>query len=178
MNRSSKKRSIAVSGAWLPMPLEFLRSRASAELSPHAAKLMLDVFALLGPNAVGNGDLSLSPKTMNVRGWSGRSSLQSAVQELIEYGLLIKTRQGSRLDCSLFACTLFPMDCDLSKLDVKPGCYLTRDFAGPDGKLVSKPTEEAPARWRRARKKSQTVTPPRDAVVQKRPATLQKMATA
>jgi len=154
MKRASRKKSIAVSGAWLPIPLEFLRSRAAAELSPHAAKLLFDVLALLGPNAVGNGDVNLTPKTMTARGWPGRESLKAAVMELIECGLLVQTRQGSRLDCSLFACTLFPLDCDLTKIDVKPGCYLTRDYAGPDGKQASKPTEEAPARWRRARKKS------------------------
>jgi hypothetical protein len=154
MKRASRKKSIAVSGSWLPIPLEFLRSRAAAELSPHAAKLLLDVLALLGPNAVGNGDVNLTPKTMMARGWPGRESLKAAVMELIECGLLVQTRQGSRLDCSLFACTLYPLDCDLAKIDVKPGCYLTRDYAGTDGKQAGKPTEEAPARWRRARKKS------------------------
>jgi hypothetical protein len=154
MKRPSRKKSVAVSGAWLPLQLDFLRSRACAELSPHAAKLVLDVFALLGPNAVGNGDLSLTPKFMAARGWSGRNTLKAAVQELLDCGLLVQTRQGSRLDCSLFACTLYPMDCDLQKLDVRPGCFTSRDFAGPDGKLAEKPTCEAPARWRRAREKN------------------------
>ena len=63
----TKKHSIAVNGAWLPVPLEFLRSRACAELSPHAAKLLLDLMALLGPNATRNGDLSLAPKAMKAR---------------------------------------------------------------------------------------------------------------
>ena len=82
----TKKHSIAVNGAWLPVPLEFMRSRACAELSPHAAKLLLDLMALLGPNATRNGDLSLAPKAMKARGWSGRETLRMAVAELLEHG--------------------------------------------------------------------------------------------
>jgi hypothetical protein len=167
----SRKRSLAVAGSWLPVPLDFLRSKACAELSPLGAKLLLDGLSMLGPNATRNGDISLAPKIMRLRGWSGRSSLAAAISELIEHGLLVKTRQGSRLDCSLFALTLYPLDADvLHKLDVRPGCYLTRDFAGENGALAQKPTEANPAKWRRARK-LKSVAPPRDKVVEKRPAT-------
>jgi len=169
MGRENKKSKIAVTGAWLPLPLEFMRSRACAELSPHAAKLLMDVFSMLGPNATRNGDISITPKLMRLRGWSGRESLNAAVRELLEYGLLIQTRQGSRLDCSLFACTLYPLDCDLRKLDVTPGCYRTTDWMN-GGALCKAPIETSPAVWRRARK-TQTLTPPRDEVTAKRPAT-------
>lgn len=156
----SKKGSIAVAGIWLPVSLDYLRSRACAELSPHGAKLLLDFLALLGPNASRNGDISLSPKRMAVRGWSGRSTLSAAIAELLDNNLIVYTRRGSRLDCSLFACTLFPLDCDLTKLDVRPGCYRTADYAGIDGSLANPPTEAEPARWRYARK-TKSVTPPR-----------------
>ncbi|MBC9070951.1 hypothetical protein IAI53_03150 [Thauera sp. CAU 1555] len=169
MGRESKKRGIAVTGAWLPLPLEFARSRACAELSPHAAKLLLDVLSMLGPNAARNGDISITPKLMRLRGWSGRETLNAAVRELLEFGLLALTRQGSRLDCSLFAVTLFPLDCDLRKLDVGPGSYRMTDWMH-GGALANAPTESSPAVWRRARK-TQTVAPPRDEVPAKRPAT-------
>src|SRR5688500_5706545 len=100
MRKDYKKRSVAVTGTWLPLGLDFLRSRACAELSPHGAKLMLDLFSMLGPNATKNGDISLAPKIMLVRGWTSRSSLGAAVSELLKHGLIVKTRQGSRLDCS------------------------------------------------------------------------------
>ena len=170
MSKSKSKHGIAVSGTWIPLPLEFLRSRACAELSPLAAKLVLDLFALLGPNATRNGDLSLSPKTMAARGWSSRSSLAAAVLELRAHGLLAQTRQGSRLDCSLYAFTLYPLNCDLGKLDVKPGTYKSTDYMGDGATLANPPTEANPAQWRRARK-TQTVAPPRDEVPLKRPAT-------
>lgn len=156
------------------MPLDFLRSRAAAELSPHGAKLLLDVLALLGPNASRNGDLSLAPSTMAARGWKSRSSLHAAIAELIEHRLLVKTRQGGRLDCSLYAITLYPLDCDLSKLDVKPGTFTGVSWA-MGGALEKPPTGDDPAVWRRARK-TNSLAPPRDKVPVKRPATGQTRA--
>lgn len=170
MGRDTKKRGVAVVGQWLPLPLDFVRSRACAELSPLAAKLMFDVLSMLGANASRNGDISLTPKLMKVRGWSGRQSLGAAARELVEHGLLAQTRQGSRLDCSLYACTLYPLDCDLRKLDVGPGSYRTTDYMGGGAELAKPPTEAKPAVWRRARK-TQTVAPPRDAMGIERPAT-------
>jgi len=168
--KSPKKRGVSVTGAWLPNSLDFLRSRACAELSPHAAKLLLDLMAQLGPNATRNGDLSIAPKLMAIRGWTSKSSLSAAIQELLDGGLIAKTRQGSRLDCSLFALTLYPLDCDLSKLDVKPGTYRTTDYMGDGATLSAPPTENNPAHWRRARK-LKTVAPPRDDIPANRPAT-------
>lgn len=151
----------------LPVALEFLRSRACAELSPHAAKLLIDLLALLGPNATRNGDLSLSPRVMRARGWSGRETLRMAVAELLEHGLLAQTRQGSRRDCSLYALALYPVNCDIDKLDAGPGSYTTQDWKAHGDEA---PTEANPATWRRARK---TVldTSPRDEVPKTCPAT-------
>lgn len=162
-----KKHGVAVTGAWIPFPLTFLRSRACAELSPHGAKLLLDLLALLGPNAKRNGDLSLTPRLMLMRGWSSRATLQKAVAELIDHGLLAQTKQGSRLDCSLFAVTLFPLNCDLKKLDTGPGSYSVNDWT-KHGEQA--PSEERPATWRRARK-TDLLAPPRNKVPKKRSAT-------
>lgn len=171
MGRDAKKKGIASGpGVWVPLALDFLRSRACAELSPHGAKLLLDVLSMLGPNATRNGDLSLAPKVMAPRGWTGRQTLGAAIRELEAFGLLAKTRQGGRLDCSLYALTLYPLDCDLSKLDVGPGGYRMTDYMGGDATLAHPPTEAKPAAWRRARK-TQTVAPPRDEVTAHRPAT-------
>lgn len=169
MNGRHKKRGIAVNGPWLPLPIEFLRSRACAELSPHGLKLLVDMLSMLGPNAARNGDLCLTPKLMTVRGWSSKSSLSAAISELQDHGLIVQTRQGSRLDCSLWAVTLYPLDCDIRKLDVGPGSYRTTDWM-LGGALANPPTEGKKAVWRHARKgastgarksaKTQTVPPP------------------
>lgn len=163
MPRSSKRKPVAADGSWQPISLDFLRTRACSELSPLATKLLLDIMSMMRPNAVGNGDISLAPKVMAIRGWSSRASLNASVRELIKHDLLVMTRQGSRLDCSLFALTLYPLDCDFAKLDVRPGCYKTTDYKGPDGSLGDVPTDSRPAVWRRARK-TQTVAPPRNEV--------------
>lgn len=174
MSRNRKKRGVAVAGSWLPLPLDFLRSRACAELSPHGAKLLLDVLSMLGPNGVGNGDISLAPKRLRARGWPSSATVVAAVRELLDHGLLVRTRQGSRLDCSLFALTLYPLDCDLSKLDVRPGTYTS--YSWSMGETLDKaPTDDAPARWRRARK-TDSLIPPRNEVPAKRSATERRRA--
>lgn len=147
-----KKRRIAANGPWLPVPLEFLRSRACAEISPLAIKLLIDLLGMMGPNCSGNGDLSISPKALSVRGWASRASLQQATLELLEHGLIVVTRQGSRTACRLFAVTLFPLDCDQSKLDIRPGSYTHREFMQGENRNADPPTDADPARWRRARK--------------------------
>jgi hypothetical protein len=81
------------------------------------------MLATLGPNATKNGDISIAPKLMAARGWTSRSSLNAAMIELVSFGLITKTRQGSRLDCSLFAVTLYPLNCDMKKLDVSSEMY-------------------------------------------------------
>lgn len=51
MGRDQKRRGIAVASAWLPVPLEFLRSRACAGGCHLMRQLLLDVLASLGRNA-------------------------------------------------------------------------------------------------------------------------------
>lgn len=167
MGYDRTKRRVAISGKWVPVGLEFLRSRACAELSTHAAKLLLDVLGLLGPNAARNGDICITPKTMRVRGWSGRETLNATVRELEAAGMLAKTRQGGRLDCNLYAVTFYPLDCDQSKLDATREPYTASDWQA-DG--ADAPTEARPARWRKVRK-TDSLAPPRDAKGKKRPAT-------
>jgi hypothetical protein len=148
--KGKRERAVTVKGPWVALPLNFLRSRAYAQLSPHASKLLGECLSMLGPNACGNGDISLAPKLMHPRGWTSRQTLGDAIKELIEAKILIKTRQGSRLDCSLFAITLYPLFCDLDKLDVKPGCYTDIDWMQDGGGEI--PSVKVPVRWRRVRK--------------------------
>jgi hypothetical protein len=110
---------------------------------------------------------------MAPRGWNSRETLGNAVAELSAAGLLIKTRQGSRLDCSLFALTLYPLDCDLRKLDVRPGCYSLSDWTLAGEGVEKPPTEHLPARWNRVRK-AKKVAPQRNKARKKRSTTEQK----
>lgn len=152
--RNDKKRSIAVSGTWQPVPLDFLRSLACAQLSPHASKLLLDMLSFMGPNATRNGDISLAPKVLAPRGWTSRASIAAAVSELQDAQLIRQTRQGGRKDCSLWAVTLYPLDCDRRKVDPGADSFTSRDWMQASIKAAQMPTEHAPATWKRARKNS------------------------
>jgi hypothetical protein len=148
---SKKRERVEVSGAWIPLPIELVRSRAFAELSPHAAKLFFDLVAQLGSNAFRNGDLTATPAVMRTRGWTSRATLGAATKELEDVGLLIQTRFGDKRKCSLYALTPWPLHCDLDKLDVRPGCYSRTEWATKEGQQKP-PTSERPARWRSVRK--------------------------
>lgn len=155
MKDNGKRRkggAVSVVGPWVPMPLQFMASRACAELSPQALKMLLDLCAQLGPNASGNGDLSAAPSVMRARGWTGNATRQAALDELIAAKLVCVTRQGGRRQCSLYAVTLWPMACDFSKLDHGPGAYSVNDWRGPKDEAASKPTTEKPATWATPRK--------------------------
>lgn len=91
------------------MPLDFLRSRAWAELSPHAAKMLFDLCGGLGPNAKGNGDISAAPAIMRPKGWSSTATRVAALRELEDVGLIAVTKRGNRRVCTLYAVTLWPL---------------------------------------------------------------------
>ncbi len=152
-----KKGAVTVKGAWFAMPLEFLRSRACAELSPHAVKMLFDLCSSLGPNASGNGDLSVAPSIMLPRGWTSDATRMAAVQELLRADLLCVTRMGNRRQCALYAVTLWPLQCDLSKLEHGPGAFATDDWTKTSVDRAERPTSDAPARWSRPRKNEMSV---------------------
>jgi hypothetical protein len=145
---ASKKNPVSVSGPWFAMPLDFLRSRAWCELSPHAAKMLLDLCASLGPNAKGNGDLSAAPSIMGPKGWGSTATRRAALQELEHAGLVAVTRCGNRRACTLYAVTLWPLQCDTSKLDHGPGSFTTTDWQRVSADRAERPTSAAPAKWK------------------------------
>lgn len=143
---------VSVRGVWVALSLQFLTSTACASLSPHATKALLDLVSQLGWNAKGNGDLSAAPAVMRPRGWTSYETLKAALRELMDAKLIVMTRQGSKRRCTLYAITLWPMDCDFSKLDHGPGCYATEDWRGEREHRAEKPTLDKPAHWHSPRK--------------------------
>jgi hypothetical protein len=148
----SKKSPVTVRGPWFAMPLEFLRSRTFAGLSLHASKLLLDLCSQLGPNSRRNGDLCASRTVLEPRGWTSETTLAASLAELKSAGLLCVTRQGNKRRASLYAVTLWPMDCDFSKLDTGPGCYSTKDWEEVSPGANQPPSVDRPARWAQPRK--------------------------
>lgn len=149
-----RKNSVTVTGLWFPMPVEFLLSRACASLSPHAAKMLLDLCSQLKANGYGNGDLSAAPAVMRPRGWSSNDTRRAALAELIRAGLLVVTRQGGRRRCTLYAITLWPLQCPLEKLDHGPGCYTTQDWRAALKGEPERVSDERPACWTRTRREN------------------------
>jgi hypothetical protein len=154
-SRRKKKRGsdgVTVLPPWLPLPLKAIRSRRFAQLSPLAARLFLDAVSLLGANGYGNGDLCLTFAFLKERGWKSKASVANALRELRDAELLFITRQGGRRRCSLYALTLWEINCDLNKLDVGPGVYSISDWH-QDPQLRTPPTQCCPAQWKRCRGK-------------------------
>lgn len=64
-----------------------------------------------------NGDLTTAWSLLKHRGWRSRDTVQRAEAELLRTGWIVKTRQGGRNRCNLFALTLYDIDECGGKLD-------------------------------------------------------------
>lgn len=81
------------------------------------AKALL--FELLGQyRGRNNGDLTTAWSVLKDRGWRSRDTVQKAEAELLRTGWIVKTRQGGRNRCNLFALTFYDIDDCKGKLDV------------------------------------------------------------
>ena len=108
-NRKSKK-------PFLLLPREMITSAGYKKLSGSAIKLLIDLGAqYYGTN---NGDLTTSWTIMKERGWRSKDTLYKAINELEHAMFILRTRQGGRNKCNLFAITWQPIDECKGKLDV------------------------------------------------------------
>lgn len=102
---------------YLPLTQRVLESQALADLSPYAAKLLLDIASQwrLG----NNGDASTAyERVMRPRGWKSKETLYKAIKELQESGLIVQTRQGGLHQCSLYGLGWLAVDECGGKLDI------------------------------------------------------------
>ncbi|GAP67260.1 hypothetical protein MBSD_n2578 [Mizugakiibacter sediminis] len=120
------------SGTFLRLPTEVLDSPKFRAL-PHKAKaLLLDLGAQYrGHN---NGDQCATWSLMQRRGWRSKGTLQSALRELLDAGMIEQTRQGGRHVCSLYAFTWLPIDHCGGKLDVSETRVASGLWRGDDTK--------------------------------------------
>ncbi len=110
------------SGAFVPLPLSVLESRAYIEAGPHARMLLVDLaLQYRGDN---NGDLCAAWKVMKLRGWRSEETLQKAKRALLDLRLIVETRKGARPNkCSLYAVTWCALDHCGGKLDMLPQSF-------------------------------------------------------
>lgn len=101
------------------IPFTTLRHPNFMRLSAHACKLLLD----LGRQYSGfnNGYLSAAMTILRPMGWKSEATVREAVAECTHYGMVLKTRQGGRNRCNLYAFTWWRIHSkDRRPLDVMP----------------------------------------------------------
>jgi DNA-binding MarR family transcriptional regulator len=86
------------------------------QLSHKARSMLLE----LGRQYKGsnNGDLSATWNQLKVRGWRSKGTITAALVELEYFGFIIKSRQGGRKRCNLYAITWKAIDECKGKIDI------------------------------------------------------------
>lgn len=82
----------SVKGSYTPLPHAVLDSIAFMESSSSAKALLIEV--LRQHNGSNNGHFQLFTGWLYTRGWKSAGTIQKAKKELIDRGLLVKTRAG------------------------------------------------------------------------------------
>ena len=127
-NSRARAKGRRESGNFAALPYSVLRHPNYISLSPRAVKLLLDFCSFY--NGKNNGDFTAAWTVIKERGWKSRDQVFKAQQELEEKGFILRTRQGGRHLCNLFAITFYAID----------DC---------DGKLDRPATNTAPGDWRK-----------------------------
>lgn len=118
------------------IPLAVLQTRKYASLNGWAVKLLVDFAAQYNGPGRNNGDLSAPfESVMRFKGWRSKGTLNKALRDLEAVGFIVKTRQGGRNHCSLYALTWQPID----------DCI---DPRTKKSKHDAKPTIAAPGTWK------------------------------
>jgi hypothetical protein len=117
--------------SFIQFPHRLICSARFNALSGRAVKVLMFLAAQYrGHN---NGDLCAARKVAAAAGIKGSGNLQLGIEELIEAGIVILSRQGGRNRCSLYALAWFPIDeCD-GKLDIPFTRVAPIDYRELDG---------------------------------------------
>ena len=129
-----------VTWTFVQLPHHILESNEFAELSNPAVRALLCLFGQYrGSN---NGDFTAAWSVMQKRGWKSKGTLYRAIDDLLENGWILKTRQGGKNRCSLYAVTWLPIHECGGKLDVSVsktplGTWRKINLSGPLAGQVS-----------------------------------------
>ena len=119
VKRRQKAKGRITSGTYFLIPTVVLDSPAFCSLSTKAKALLLDMGAQIRGRH-NNGDISATYNMLRKRGWCSKDTIGNALAELLEKGLIEKTRQGFLRRCSLFAFTWWGIEDPQGKLDISP----------------------------------------------------------
>ena len=113
------------------IPHDVMESDSYCGCSGNAIKLLLELAKQY--NGYNNGDLSAAFSVLKPRGWRSKKTLSLRLAELVERGLVVKTREGffrnPEARCALFALTWLPIDeCEGKNLELPPSRGPYRSF--------------------------------------------------
>lgn len=119
--RRNKRPQEAVTGTYAALPHRLLDSVAFMGASHRARSLLLELIRQhKGSN---NGRLHLTRPYLAERGWRSSDQIRKAETELIERGLIVKTKQGGlNHGPNWFALTWLPIS-DFRELDIQASGY-------------------------------------------------------
>lgn len=90
-------------------------------------------------NGYNNGDLTGAWKIVSKRGFSSRDTVFKALRELETHRLIVKTRQGGKNRCNLYALTWVGIDYCKGKLDIPASVRASNNYLSwvPEQLLMS-----------------------------------------
>lgn len=90
------------------IPVPVMRTRKFANLSAWAVRVLLELTSQY--NLHNNGDLMAAYSVLKDRGFRSKATLSRALRELLDSGMIVRTRQGGKNQCSLYALTWEEID--------------------------------------------------------------------
>ena len=116
--RRRRQKGRRIEGGYLGIPHYILRSTEFGALDPWSLKLLIELAG--NYNGKNNGDLSAAFSTLAKRGWNSPGTLFGTITRLLEKGWIVRTRQGGRNRCALYAVTWWAIDaCEGKWLEVR-----------------------------------------------------------
>lgn len=135
----------AVSGSYTPIPHGVLDSVAFMGATDRAKAMLFEL--LRQHTGRNNGRLQLSVGWLRKRGWKSADQIQKAKTELLERGLVIKTKLGGlSIGPDWFALTWLPIS-DYDGLQIKRGSYHQGQWRFMDEWPVVKKRDAHSAIW-------------------------------
>jgi hypothetical protein len=117
-NSYSKAKGRNEKGRFVALPHHCLNHENYIRMNDKAKVLVVNV--ALQYNGGNNGDLCIAFSMMKKQGWRSKQTLYLAINELLHYGWLVRTRIGGlNKTPNLYAITFHPIDECKGKLDIK-----------------------------------------------------------
>ena len=104
-------------GTYAGIPHAVTRSREYASLTAVAVKMLVDITDQF--NGKNNGDFQATRPFMQRKGWKSKATIRRALDELVDKGFIVISRQGGRNLCMLYALTFLAIDDCKGKLDIE-----------------------------------------------------------